>query len=564
VSNSVVLNPATYGAGTTPTSITFATTLSPSGALIAGETITVTSQASGSAAAIWSAAATVTCTFTVGGVDNGEFTSGFSTSDTATFVAAVQAGKTVANSASVVFTCTSNLATHASAGTTVMFTFESTVDSIAVSSISGYTTTAGSVSSSSVAVSPTTYNAGSAPSSITFSLTTSASGALVAGNAITITSQATGIAPHSTAIWAAATSVTCTSTVGGSNNDEFAGGFSAPDTSTFEATVAASKTVGNSAAVVIACTSNLGVFTTAASTITFSFMSTVDNTPDSGVTGWLTTAAGAGSDPTTRFGNVESEFQLPPDALTTLVASPDLIVKGSVFEGGGSYEQWFNRIVLIPPEDDRYLEIKIKPDLHLQNVTALPKNEFRSLDIHMGYGQYSNHSVAGKVSAGYNIPTHFLEHQIAMRTLRRSFVPVATIGKFHRECVDIAGRSMHLYICSSPASEYYGNLHHLALKYAHLDIMFMDIVDVKALTGLLPELWGVQPMTERTRSYVKKISDLTKTDAEANIAGLAFAGGLSIHESLKACSAHNGTALSEQDPQGVCAAQNETNIVLTV
>merc|ERR1712217_488084 len=78
-----------------------------------------------------------------------------------------------------------------------------------------------------------------------------------------------------------------------------------------------------------------------------------------------------------------------------------------------------------------------------------------------------------------------------------------TIGLFPRECAEIAGLVVHMYICSAPATEYYGHLRHLALKFAHLDMIFLEIVNYKAVTGLLPELWGVQPMSETTKSFLK-------------------------------------------------------------
>merc|ERR1740123_1786576 len=91
--------------------------------------------------------------------------------------------------------------------------------------------------------------------------------------------------------------------------------------------------------------------------------------------------AAAGTDPVARFGDREVAFELPPHVLQPLVVAPEISIRGSVFEGGGAWEQWFNRIVLANPEQDRYLEIRMVDGLHLKNYSRTPRDAFHTLDV---------------------------------------------------------------------------------------------------------------------------------------------------------------------------------------
>lgn len=223
----------------------------------------------------------------------------------------------------------------------------------------------------------------------------------------------------------------------------------------------------------------------------------------------------AGSDPVARFGDQTRVFQLPPHELTTLMASPEFVIRGSVFEGTpGADEQWFDRVVLTVPSDDRYLEIRMKERLHERNFSKIPTSLFKTIDVTMGYGPYGNPAAAAEI-AGFDgqVPLSLLGYQVGFKRLRRdASMKFTTVGRAPRECVEIAGPELHAYVCSTPATEFHGHSHGLALKYAHLDLAFVEIKDVASLSGLLPELWGVRPMSEETRATIKSEETTTVVD----------------------------------------------------
>lgn len=261
--------------------------------------------------------------------------------------------------------------------------------------------------------------------------------------------------------------------------------------------------------------------------------------------GTILASAGAGADPIARFGDTVREFELPLHTLMPLLTTPEMTIHGSVFPGNPE-EQWFDRMVFSVPDDARFLEVKVKKDLENVNSSKVPPGSFSTLDIHLGYGDLNMPSHIGRVP-GFDakIPFHFLGHHIAVRRMRRRHnIGRPTAGGLHRECVDFAGVSLHFYVCSAAADEYYGDLHHLSLRYMHLDINLIEVLDGKRVTGLLPELWGFQPMTANTESYIKEDKSLRKVDifnTELTKKDLAYNDGNLAYVCMDTSNTSNGS-----------------------
>mmetsp|Transcript_87577 Transcript_87577/g.165057 ORF Transcript_87577/g.165057 Transcript_87577/m.165057 type:complete len:375 (-) Transcript_87577:66-1190(-) len=244
----------------------------------------------------------------------------------------------------------------------------------------------------------------------------------------------------------------------------------------------------------------------------------------------------AGNDPIARFGNRTVAFELPAHELVTLLSTPGSVIRGSVFEGHGPWEQWFNRLVITTPADDRFLEIKMKDNLLERNYTRVPRNIFKTLDVTLGIGPYAQPLGTSKIDSYHTrIPESLLGFQVAFRPMKRNFHHIQSVGRFPRECVDLAGIDVHFYVCSSLATEYYGNLDHLAVKFAHLDMAFVES-HLTSLTGLLPELWGVQPMSEASKRFVKEEKTEVSASNASNVSQTAAAGGLSAEHLMQDCS----------------------------
>merc|ERR1712050_9715 len=124
----------------------------------------------------------------------------------------------------------------------------------------------------------------------------------------------------------------------------------------------------------------------------------------------------------------------------------DIKVYGSVF-APNQYEQWFERFVLARVEDEvEVLSINIRKDIARLNRTGAPRNAWETMDVHLGGHAPLLTLPEGQVS----VDRRYLVMAYKVPGIH------ARIGRARRECVEFAGPTLHLIICSAPAHEHYG------------------------------------------------------------------------------------------------------------
>jgi len=251
---------------------------------------------------------------------------------------------------------------------------------------------------------------------------------------------------------------------------------------------------------------------------------------------YVNAAAASGSDPVTTFGGKKYKFTLPLNVYVPLISTSEFVLHGSTFEGGGSWEQWFDRMLVTSLDGQRWVSVAVKKNLLSFNKSSAPKRAFQSLEVTLGHGSVDKPSVVSVVEGpDVIVPYDWLNVRIRFKPLsfysRFNFDSVRslTIGKARRECVEIEGQDLALFVCTSPANEYYGNFRYLSIVYAHLDVAVQDISNYTCLDGLLPQLWGLKPLSETNRKYSDDESEVAQeTHAETN-STMAWAGGNDSH-----------------------------------
>ena len=92
------------------------------------------------------------------------------------------------------------------------------------------------------------------------------------------------------------------------------------------------------------------------------------------------------------------------------------------------------------------------------------------------------------------------EHKLSMSDMTIAVsakaVPDQKIGRGFVEQIDIKAKGLHLRITSSKANKFADEQHQVL--GLHLDVEFLTFDEV-AVRGALPEMWGLQPMTEKTK-----------------------------------------------------------------
>mmetsp|Transcript_32141 Transcript_32141/g.58913 ORF Transcript_32141/g.58913 Transcript_32141/m.58913 type:complete len:392 (-) Transcript_32141:197-1372(-) len=215
-----------------------------------------------------------------------------------------------------------------------------------------------------------------------------------------------------------------------------------------------------------------------------------------------------GNDPVVWFGKEAREFWLPVGQLTPIIQTRHLNMYASTFVGSPR-EQWIDRIVVTNSDGFRFADVRIRKNINSFNRSKIPTDGFESLDLTLGMEQ-SPRKVMPKVAPGGSKDAYArLDLWMVMEPLNKVFnwlpwhVDQTHIGKARREAIIITSPDVRFLIISSPATEYSGDFSYLSMEYAHLDIHILDMEHKKSVRGLLPELWGIQKMTNRTMEFCK-------------------------------------------------------------
>jgi len=259
----------------------------------------------------------------------------------------------------------------------------------------------------------------------------------------------------------------------------------------------------------------------ASTVVTFGMQTTKDVTPLTPVSGWTTLATAAGSDPVAISGGVARKFSLPPGKLVPLLVAPDMSLHGATFDGMGPWEQWFGRMVIFSGQGDRWLQISIKKDIMKLNHSLSARDAFETLDVVAGYGDVDNPQPRTSTvvsDRNSDLPLGFLGLKVTFWAINRGHkVPAVTIGRAKRECADVVGEFVHFFICSTPAKEYFSWNRELAIQFAHLDVAIFEITSTSKVDGLLPQLWGIKPLTEENAKYLDEdVDDAATANASEN------------------------------------------------
>eukprot|EP00929_Paragymnodinium_shiwhaense_P000243 TRINITY_DN100495_c0_g1_i1.p1 TRINITY_DN100495_c0_g1~~TRINITY_DN100495_c0_g1_i1.p1 ORF type:complete len:1729 (+),score=209.29 TRINITY_DN100495_c0_g1_i1:76-5262(+) len=256
----------------------------------------------------------------------------------------------------------------------------------------------------------------------------------------------------------------------------------------------------------------------------------------------------AGGDPITFYRGQKVKFWLPNYVLLPMVKSNDLNILASTFQGPTEDLQWFERIVVTLPDDTRLVQITVKRSqpprqsvkrvrdssgemktLRVSNATAPKRRLFESLEILLGDATEplkhvtpqvytrpaSAHSSALRIGVGDRPESH-------PRASEMTSPEVVYI-----ESADIAFAIMAVAATAEFPSDYYA-----AHENKHLDLFIMDVKNEHTFSGVLPELWGVQPMSAQVRDMLKAPSQLREDLVQVEPVADALAGNCTTIDAI--------------------------------
>lgn len=202
----------------------------------------------------------------------------------------------------------------------------------------------------------------------------------------------------------------------------------------------------------------------------------------------------AASDPITFYNGRKIKFWLPIGELVPLLETPDLHLLASVMQGPEQDQQWFDHFVMTLPNGTAFADIQVTKRFgqNRSSFAARRGSRMSQLDIRLGNeeGQLEPVDLAAGsfFAAGENIRIGIGE---------RAFHPPRVHGLPVMQYLHVEAPSAAFIIMASHAGNEFPHDYELQAKYAHLDWICLDLVNVASFSGILPELWGVQPQSEQ-------------------------------------------------------------------
>lgn len=209
-------------------------------------------------------------------------------------------------------------------------------------------------------------------------------------------------------------------------------------------------------------------------------------------------------DPITYYGTVRRKFELPIGELTSMLRAPDMNILAMPFPGNDD-AQFIDRLVVATADGEQVIQVTIKKNIAKFNSTRAPPNAFETIDVAMGPWASETLVVMPPRDAQYH---HRSGIDIAFSRVRPGGPMGLTpqfetmIGEACREAVMVTSGWMKILILSTSAVEYYGYDSELAITNAHLDFMVLEMRDAGSFGGILPELWGLRPLTDKVRAMI--------------------------------------------------------------
>jgi hypothetical protein len=239
----------------------------------------------------------------------------------------------------------------------------------------------------------------------------------------------------------------------------------------------------------------------------------------------VTSASVVGGDPITRYGSTSVKFWLTNFELTPLLRTTHINVYASTFPGPSSDLQWFERFVITSADESPIVKVAIKKDIKLNRTT--PPRIFSQLDvtimdapsplrmmdpIHVGR---DGHELWEDYATNHG--------QVRFRVGRQLHSPPRVYSKSY-EYVHIVTPDLVFAIVPAHAavefrSEWFTGDPGSAHKYAHLDMFIIHQVGESNFGGILPQLWGLQPMSEEVRAMTQAPVDGNQSNETSVCAG---------------------------------------------
>eukprot|EP00930_Biecheleria_cincta_P017332 TRINITY_DN13810_c0_g1_i1.p1 TRINITY_DN13810_c0_g1~~TRINITY_DN13810_c0_g1_i1.p1 ORF type:complete len:551 (-),score=64.27 TRINITY_DN13810_c0_g1_i1:161-1762(-) len=229
--------------------------------------------------------------------------------------------------------------------------------------------------------------------------------------------------------------------------------------------------------------------------------------------GTIVSAASTGGDPLTIYNGNKTKFWLPLQGFFPLLRTPEIQLVASVFPGPNEDMQWFDRFIIFTAGGDKLVEVGVRrKELSVVNRTrrrAFQAGRFQQLEVTLGRSDRPLEVLKQEL---YSVAGGSVMLAIASR---HSEPP-----RFHMmpqfEYVQVQTESISCVLYGSHAGTEFPNDLELQAKYVHMDFWCNEMAGVESFTGILPQIWQLEPMTDEVRAMLVPPSQIRQAAAAAS------------------------------------------------
>lgn len=195
------------------------------------------------------------------------------------------------------------------------------------------------------------------------------------------------------------------------------------------------------------------------------------------------------SDPITIYKGKKTKFWLPLHTLSPLVTTPDVAVMASVFRGPLIDQQWFDRFVILTPRGEQVAEVRLAPQI--TNRSGQPRRctvpgTLCQLEIFLSNSNAPIATAKKHLFDIYGVKVGVGRQQVSQKVHGHPVI----------EFLAVETNSITFIISAAHAGNEFPHDLQMQRKYMHLDWITLDMKDETAWTGVLPELWGIAPLSD--------------------------------------------------------------------
>lgn len=221
--------------------------------------------------------------------------------------------------------------------------------------------------------------------------------------------------------------------------------------------------------------------------------------------GTIILASAVAGDPITFYNGTKSKFWIPMQpSFVPLLQTPEVHLLASALQGPEEDLQWFDRFLVTLPDGARVLEVGVRRQ-HLEQLTSSNRSTPRPRSFRQG-GFQQLEVILGNDTRPLQVFKQgsftVSGGSVTLAIAARHSYPPRFHGTPRTEYVHVQTESISFVLYGSHAGQEFPDNFSAQAKYVHMDLYCIEMIGEESFTGVLPEIWGIRPMSEEVKDML--------------------------------------------------------------